>query len=198
MPTLAPFKSDYAYKATQAKSGTLYMSYKTLDSTNWEAERFAKALDESECGVLDNGVVVVANTQANGQGSFYRQWISEPGGLYYSLLLRAPEHLDDAAPGAYARVVAGVLQSFSGLGIMHELPNDLVFGVYKIGGLLLQSFHVHGHPCLIIGVGVNVNQKKFPEPISRFATSLAILTGKSWKKKPLILSLTKTLLKHHF
>ncbi len=191
------YNSSFPCKEAKLNDDVTAFLFRELDSTNWEAERFARSLTADQMSLVKNGVVFVSDTQTNGQGSHYRSWVSKPGGLYYTLLLEAPVQLDDASPGVYAKLVANAVSSYSKAPVTHELPNDLVLGVYKVGGLLLHSFQIHGTQCLIIGVGINLNQKSFPDPISKFATSLYVYTKKSWDRKPFVDLLTTVLKSVH-
>ena len=54
--------------------------FETLDSTQaYLKEHFEE---------LDDKTVVVTDQQTAGRGRFDRRWISEPGGLYFSILLK--------------------------------------------------------------------------------------------------------------
>ena len=74
---------------TAAAAGTRLMAFDSIDSTNAEALRLARA---DERGPL----WVTARSQSAGRGRRGRSWVSEPGNLYASLLLSdaaPPEHL---------------------------------------------------------------------------------------------------------
>ncbi len=187
------FSSDFVYKQHTDPTGFTLAHYPSVDSTNWEAERFAKGLTLEELPVLDQGVVLIADVQTQGQGSHYRKWVSNPGGLYYSLLMAHPG--PDAPlqndPAWYAKLASLAVQETCKLPVEHKFPNDLYYGSHKVGGLLLHSFTVLGKPCLTIGVGINLNQTEFPEEIAGFATSLAKISNQKWRRIDLIRALTQ-------
>ena len=187
------FTSEFTYKSQTDLSGFTLLHYPTVDSTNWEAERFAKGLTIEELPMLDSGIVFIADEQTQGQGSHYRKWISNPGGLYYSLLMTHPG--PDAAlqndPAWYAKLASLAVQDTCKLPVEHKFPNDLYYGSHKVGGLLLHSFNVLGKHCLTIGVGINLNQTDFPEEIAGFATSLAKISNQKCRRSDLVQALTK-------
>lgn len=189
--------SKYTFTRKETSNGPTFYHFKSLDSTNLEAERFALSLNEEGLEKLKKGVVFVADTQSNGQGSFAKQWISENGGLYYSLLI-ASDHLEventQYLVREFGQATATLLKEISNETVELELPNDLIVGFRKIGGLLIKMCHVKTKPVLIIGIGINVNQVDFPENIQRATTSLKLLTNRTINRSELIINLTKKLL----
>ena len=62
-------------------------------------------------------------------------------------------------------------------------PNDVVINGKKICGILTEMYQsAAGSFFLVIGTGINVNQKEFPEEIADKATSLFIESGRHWKR----------------
>ena len=57
-------------------------------------------------------------------------------------------------------------------------PNDVYAGGRKICGILLEGVSREEMECLIIGIGINVNQTVFEGDYLREPTSLALETGK--------------------
>ncbi|MCB8932233.1 MAG: biotin--[acetyl-CoA-carboxylase] ligase [Fimbriimonadaceae bacterium] len=115
---------------------------------------------------------VLALHQTRGRGRFDREWISEPGAsLNLSLAMAAySDHGEPWLVGmAVAVAVAGALHS--------ELrwPNDLVLQGSKLGGILVEIVEdSRGRRVPVVGIGVNLNQTTFPEPLAKIATSLAL------------------------
>ena len=64
-------------------SNILY--FETLDSTQTYLKEHVNELDDK--------TVVTTETQTAGRGRFDRQWVSQPGGLYFSVLLK-PTKID--------------------------------------------------------------------------------------------------------
>ena len=128
------------------------------------------------------GAVVLAEEQTAGRGRAGRNWHSERGvGLYVTLLLR-PKLSPAQAP--LLTMLAGLsahtaLLGQTGLSTELKWPNDLLLNGKKLGGILTE---MHAEPSavrfVIVGVGINVNQEKFPAELSATATSLRKETGR--------------------
>src|SRR5262252_2227951 len=128
------------------------------------------------------GTVVVAEEQNAGRGRAGRTWHSERGtGIYLTLLLRpkispvqAPLLTMMAGLSAHAAIFAQ-----TGLKPDVKWPNDLMLSGKKVGGILTE---MHAEPNLvrfvIVGIGINVNQEKFPGELNAIATSLRAESGR--------------------
>ena len=83
-------------------------------------------------------------------------------------------------------VVKGV-RSSTGLNAMIKWPNDAVLEGKKICGILTEmSTELMEIQYVIPGIGINVNQKDFPDDIKATATSLYIESGKIQKRSEII------------
>lgn len=130
-------------------------------------------------GGCDNFSVVVADRQTKGRGRLQRRWQSDPGGLYFTMVLKP--RLDPwAAPLlnlAAALDLAGTLAEHYGIDAKVKWPNDVLVDGKKIAGILSQMAAeadcIH-YVCL--GIGVNVNNH--PPNISPPAVSVSQLTGR--------------------
>ena len=152
----------------------IYHFFKT-DSTN----RVALELGHAE---EPEGAVVLAEEQTAGKGRAGRAWHSEQAaGIYVTLLLR-PRLAPVQAP--LITMMAGLsahtaVQAITGLDMDLKWPNDLMVGGKKAGGILTE---MHAEPnqvrFVIVGIGINVNQEKFPAELAGLATSLRMESGK--------------------
>jgi BirA family biotin operon repressor/biotin-[acetyl-CoA-carboxylase] ligase len=119
--------------------------------------------------------VVFARHQTAGKGRLGRTWHSTEGdSLTASLIF----HHYAGHPKPYligmacAMAVAGTIHS------QLRWPNDLVIGTKKVGGILTELFpRSDGQLLPVVGIGINLNQRDFPEDLDRIATSLAIEHG---------------------
>ncbi len=128
------------------------------------------------------GTVVMAEAQTAGRGRSGRTWHSERGtGLYFTVLLR-PRLSPAQAP--LLTMLAGIsahaaVQASTGLVPELKWPNDLLLNGKKFGGILTE---MHAEPnavrFVIVGIGINVNQEKFPAELSAIATSLRKESGR--------------------
>ena len=123
-----------------------------------------------------SGTVLVAKAQTSGRGRFGRVWHSPPGtGLYLSMIYRDPVPLERVtlvtAVGAIA--VTEAIRQTQGLTPVVRYPNDVLIGDRKVAGILVESrIPARRPPTFVIGIGINVNQKLFPEELAPIATSL--------------------------
>lgn len=128
------------------------------------------------------GTVVLAEEQTAGRGRVGRSWHSERGtGLYFTLLLR-PKLAPAQAP--LLTMLAGIsaqaaIQKQTGMAAELKWPNDLLLNGKKLGGILTE---MHAEPSVvrfvIVGIGINVHQEKFPSELASIATSLRKESGK--------------------
>ncbi len=129
------------------------------------------------------GSYVWADEQSAGRGRWGRSWHSAPGeNLCFSLLLR---------PGSGG---IGQLSAVMGLGLKRALaafgvdarlkwPNDLWIGEKKLSGMLLEG----GAEALVVGIGLNLNQREFPAELQ--ATSMALECGRSFERAAVLKAL---------
>ena len=147
--------------------------FSTCDSTNTRLQELANA------GAKE-GTVVISEEQTAGQGRNGRNWNSPKGeGIFLSMLLR-PEFKP-----RYASMITLVtaLAVCSALGkngverIFIKWPNHIVESGKKLCGILTKmSTDAEAIQYIIVGLGINVNQKNFHPEIAKIATSLYIET----------------------
>ncbi|MCR6631767.1 MAG: biotin--[acetyl-CoA-carboxylase] ligase [Magnetospirillum sp.] len=126
----------------------------SVGSTNDEARRLALS------GAAADLLVVSAMHQSAGRGRRGRPWVSPPGNLHCSLLVRLDGDLGTAAQLGFAAAVA-LVDAFRtlvpGVAFTCKWPNDvLAHGPAARGkccGMLLEPV---GHDWLILGIGVDV------------------------------------------
>jgi len=144
-----------------------------------------------------HGELFGAEAQTRGRGRRGSAWVSTPGeGLWFSLLIR-PRLTPELAPllalctGLAVRdAVAPLVQT----PVLLKWPNDVVAGGKKLAGILIES-QVAGAQIasVIVGVGVNVAQVEFPDPISDIATSLARLDAPGVRREELLAAVLEQL-----
>src|SRR5438270_5997661 len=159
-----------------------------VDSTN------RVALELGHAGEPE-GAVVLAEEQTAGRGRAGRTWHSErAAGIYVTLLLR-PKLAPVQAP--LLTMMAGLsarsaVQALTGLDVDLKWPNDLLVRGRKLGGILTE---MHAEPgqirFVIVGIGLNVNQEKFPGELANLATSLRAETGKPQSRREVLVRLLR-------
>lgn len=150
--------------------------YNELDSTIFELERQAE-------NNASEGTVIVAESQTNGIGQGNNKWVSDEGGLYFSLLLRPKENLP-LLPLVTGVTVVETLKKLSGINFFLKWPNDVIYERKKIAGILVESKLKGNEPDhIIVGCGINIHQSEFPEIEDFSPVSLKLLTGKDYDLK---------------
>jgi len=144
-------------------------------STQAEAARFAVE-------GASEGTVVTATHQSAGRGRRGREWVDSPGeSLLLSIVLR-PRIPPAPAPQLSLVAAVAVADALGGVGVAATIrwPNDVMVGIRKICGMLPEAITTRegalGH--VVLGIGLNVNQRDFPASIRALATSVRIETGR--------------------
>ena len=146
--------------------------FEEIDSTNtWLKENYRN---------LEDMTSVSAQLQTAGRGRRGRSWESEKGNLYLSLLLKDEKYLKhvDAVSTVSAYLILKVLEGYGIKNLSIKWPNDIYAKDGKICGILLESVSTDRLECLIIGIGLNVNQKEFLGDYRQKPVSMRMLTGK--------------------
>jgi len=148
----------------------------TVDSTQSEIFRLAEA------GAAD-GTVVVADTQRRGRGRRGRGWHDVPGESVLVSLLVRPRLAVAALPQlsfVAAVAVAEALEATTRLTPRLKWPNDVLARGRKVAGILLESRSGGAEgPAVVVGIGVNLAQRAFPEELADRATSVLLETGRA-------------------
>ncbi len=167
----------------------LHHYYKT-GSTNSEAMNAAAE-------GAPEGSVFLAEEQLAGRGRGAHSWHSARSeGVYCSVILRAPMPPSDALLLSLAAglAVGAAISEVTQIPVDLKWPNDLLVGGKKFCGILTEmNAEATRVRYLVVGVGINVNQVKFPAELRPIATSLRIQTGTEWSRVELCATLLKSL-----
>ena len=142
--------------------------FEEIDSTNLYLKNNYKN--------LDNFTFVSADYQNKGRGRYDRIWSSKKGdNLLFSFLIK-DKSLIEKYSSISLLIAAVILKEIRLLGINNvsiKWPNDVYIDNNKVSGILLEGISTSENiDALIVGVGINVNQKEFEKELK--ATSLAI------------------------
>lgn len=152
----------------------------TTGSTN--ADLLARAAAASSAAFA-GPTLLVARRQTAGRGRAGRTWMSDGGGLTFSLAWRfdLPLAALIGLPLAIGVAVAEVLAA-QGVGARLKWPNDLLVDGVKLGGILIETV---GVPTLlqpqawaVVGVGINMreaSENNAPQALPLVATPVAML-----------------------
>lgn len=127
------------------------------------------------------GDVFVADFQTAGRGRLDHKWLSPPGAnLMMSAVLSVAGLSCEAVSTfplvvglAVVRAVRGLLPAEVARTILLKWPNDVLVGGRKVAGILCERDGER----VIVGIGVNVKQREFPQEIAKRAISLGSVPG---------------------
>jgi len=165
--------------------GQNFVTIKEVDSTN----NFLKQLASNSKPVIE-GTVIMAENQTAGRGQQQNGWYAEAGkNLTFSLLLK-PSFLPVTQQFDLVRAVSlGVfdaLHPLLGDSLKIKWPNDIYYGNRKLGGMLIENMIQGGQiKNAIVGIGLNINQEKFPDNLPN-ATSVKQILQQDYDLKTLL------------
>ena len=149
-----------------------------IDSTNLWIKRLAKE-------GAPEGTLALAEFQSAGRGRLGRSWeVPEGTSVMMSILLR-PKFEPQYAPTLTLVMGMAVAKAVKNLGfdVSIKWPNDVVVSHKKICGILTEMGVRDGKiDYAVIGVGINVNIREFPEEMADKATSLYLESGKEFDR----------------
>ena len=161
--------------------GRRILYYPELGSTMDEAARLA-------IEGADEGTVVIAERQSAGRGRQGRSWVSQPGNLLLSILLRPSI---DQLP--YVSIIGGLalaraVRKVAGLDPRIKWPNDLMLDGRKAAGILAESAIEGNSVCYaVLGIGLNVALNPADdEEIASIAISVNEAAGKEVARESLL------------
>jgi BirA family biotin operon repressor/biotin-[acetyl-CoA-carboxylase] ligase len=140
--------------------GSPHVHHRVTDSTNARARELAAA-------GAPHGTLVTADEQTAGRGRQGRTWSAAPGeALLMSALVRGVQPLMPLA------AAVAVCEAVAPLEALVKWPNDVWIERRKVAGILLEGRPQEGWA--VIGIGLNVRTRSFPEDLRETATSLAL------------------------
>ena len=154
------------------------LDFDSIDSTS-------KYLKENYIALKDF-TFVSSLYQTNGKGRMDRSWESNKGeNLLFSLLIKKKTLLKlySSISILSATVILSVLKEYNIDNVMIKWPNDVYIDDKKVCGILLESISTSENlECIVLGIGLNVNQKEF---IDSRATSMSLKLKKDINQKEL-------------
>jgi len=170
-------------------------------------QRFGKTIDYHPTATSTNllakalaadgapeGSVVVADEQSGGRGRMGRTWVSPPAvNLYCSLIVR-PALPALRVPQLTLLVAVAIHRALTELvpelRAMIKWPNDILVDGKKLCGVLceMQSEPELTH-FVVVGIGINANQREMPPELQKIATSLLLESGKLVSRPALLAAL---------
>ncbi len=135
----------------------------------------ARDLARSGCPEM---TVVITDRQTKGRGRMERQWISDPGGLYFTLVTRP---LLPASRGFLVNFIASAamaacIRELYPVAARVKWPNDILVGDGKLSGML-SEMEADGDLASFVNIGMGVNMNNAPGRTEASAVSIRELTG---------------------
>ncbi|UII33048.1 biotin--[acetyl-CoA-carboxylase] ligase [Fulvivirga ulvae] len=160
----------------------------TCHSTNDEAAHLLEKHPVIE------GTIVITSNQTAGKGQRGNAWLTEPGkNLTFTLVLK-PNFLSIVQQFNLNIIISlGIIDYLNSIknGFQVKWPNDIYYKEQKVCGILIQNVLKNNRiEYAITGIGLNINQQKFPE---NKAISLAQITGEIYDLETALSSLCEHL-----
>lgn len=135
-----------------------------IDSTN----SFLKDLAHNS--VLEDYTVAVTDHQVLGRGQMNKSWHSEPfKNLTFSIFTHLKNIKTEHQSYLNVSISLAIYDSLNSLSVPSlaiKWPNDIMAGNFKICGILIETTLVQKKiKNIIIGIGLNVHQEKFPDHV---------------------------------
>ena len=164
--------SYFASPSPKLPTGYRLLRMETVDSTNAEAKRRAKA---GEPGPL----WIWSARQSQGRGRGGREWISQHGNLFASLLI-GDQLSDSRCRPARARrrhhrpidTIAKLIAYEGRSELLLKWPNDVLLAGEKLAGMLLENVGSPAENRSVVVIGTGINLANHPEDLPQPAISL--------------------------
>jgi BirA family biotin operon repressor/biotin-[acetyl-CoA-carboxylase] ligase len=163
---LAPAEIKAGLKTSMMGKNIHY--FKETESTNILARDMA--------GSVDEGTVIIAESQTGGRGRMGRKWISPEGGIWLSVVLK-PRMQPLHAPRITLLAGVAVAKTIRNFGLSAKIkwPNDVLINGKKVCGILTEiGAEMDSIQYIVVGIGIdaNVDTETFPEEFRDSSTSL--------------------------
>ena len=131
--------------------------------------------------------VVIAGRQTKGRGRLNRRWLSDDGGLYFTMVLRPPIPLQLSFKVSFlaSLTLAKVIRKMLQIDAMVKWPNDILVDERKISGMLVE-LEAEADRVFFIALGMGINVNNDPSGAEPGASSLKKITGREVSRKDLL------------
>jgi len=131
--------------------------------------------------------VVIAGRQNQGRGRLKRRWLSDEGGLYFTMVLRPPIPLQLSFRVNFlaSLTLAQVIREMLKIDAMVKWPNDILVEERKVSGML-SELEAEADRVFFINIGMGINVNNDPSGAEPGASSLKKIAGREISKKDLL------------
>lgn len=145
--------------------------HRVLHSTNEHAKTLAQA-------GAPHGTLVTADEQTAGHGRHGRPWVAPAGSsVLASIVVRELDERHAVLPLTAAVAVCEAAEASAPVDCSIKWPNDVWVARRKLAGILIEGRPQEGWA--VLGVGLNVLVREFPDELARSATSLLLESSES-------------------
>lgn len=191
--TRFPTKADKHY--LQAQLSPFWKDILVVEATDSTNQQLKALADKGQ----PQGTLFMGREQTRGKGRLGRQWSSNEGGLWLSILLRPKLPMEDLSllTLTMAAIVRESIQLSFGIDAEIKWPNDILCQGKKVAGILTEvKGDMDGVHYVVVGLGINCNNSIDPE-LTHKAISLQELTNKEINLNSFMLTLTQTFEAHY-
>lgn len=131
--------------------------------------------------------VVVAAKQTEGRGRLQRKWLSDPGGLYFTMVLRPSVPVLESFKISFLASVtmAGLLRRLFDIDARVKWPNDILVDGSKLGGMLAEM-EAETDRVIFLNIGMGININNDPRRLEPTAVSLKALLGRDISRREVL------------
>ena len=151
--------------------GVKAYAFSKIDSTNNEAKRRIKKGQKLPA-------LFIAKSQTAGKGTRGRSFYSAGGGLYMSLAIGSDKANLQMLTLLAAVATAKSIEKLSGREVGIKWVNDIYIEDKKVCGILCEKTE----NAAVIGIGINLSVKQFPDEIKDIAVNLGKINRKELAK----------------
>jgi len=144
----------------------------------------AKDLARKNC---PDFTAVIAGRQTAGRGRLNRQWLSDDGGLYFTLVLRPdiPLPMSSRVNFLASLTLARVLRDLYQIEAAVKWPNDILVDDRKLSGML-SELEAEADRVFFINIGMGINVNNDPAGVEPGAISLKKMLGREVSRTRLL------------
>lgn len=131
--------------------------------------------------------VVIAGRQTRGRGRLKRVWLSDEGGIFFTMILRPqiPVVLSSRANFMASVVLVKTLREMFGIEAMVKWPNDILVYGRKLSGML-SEMEAEADLVSFVNIGIGLNANNDPSECEPAATSLKQILKRDVSRKEIL------------
>ena len=155
--------------------------YDSIDSTQNQALKLANEVE-------NDGTVIIAGEQTGGKGRAGRKWISPPGGIWISIIIKPKLDISKITlfPIASSLALAFSIEKIFKINPELKWPNDITLKGKKLAGMIVDaSIESNRIENLILGAGINfdVNTKEIEKLLKETSNFYGVASLNKHRKK---------------